>query len=67
MGYYYLVFVVKDMKVIYKFYEDIMGFELVKVEVVFILEGGWGKYFFYCMNGDDSCFIVFWELYEMLI
>ena len=41
-----------------------MGFELVKVEVAPIMGGGWGKHFFYRMDGDDSRFIAFWELHE---
>jgi catechol 2,3-dioxygenase-like lactoylglutathione lyase family enzyme len=39
-----------------------MGFELVKVEIAPIMSGGWGKHFFYRMDGDDSRFLAFWEL-----
>ena len=41
-----------------------MGFDLVKVEVGPVREGGWAKHFFYRME-DDSKFIAFWELHEV--
>ena len=64
MSYHHLALAAKDMKAIHHFYEDIMGFELVKVEVAPIPGGGWGKHFFYRMGGDDTKFIAFWELHE---
>ncbi len=64
MGYHHLALAAKDMKATHAFYEGVMGFELVKVEIAPIREGGWGKHFFYRMDGDDSKFIAFWELHE---
>ena len=64
MSYHHLALAAKDMKAIHAFYEGVMGFELVKVEIGPILSGGWGKHFFYRMNGDDSRFIAFWELHD---
>ncbi len=64
MGYHHLALAAKDMKATHAFYENVMGFELVKVEVAPIQGGGWGKHFFYRMDGDDSRFIAFWELHE---
>ncbi|MDJ0919749.1 MAG: VOC family protein [Henriciella sp.] len=64
MAYHHLALAVKDIKATHAFYEGIMGFELVKVEVAPIQEGGWGKHFFYRMDGDDSRFIAFWELHD---
>ncbi len=64
MAYHHLALVAKDMRAIHEFYEGIMGFELVKVEVAPIMSGGWGKHFFYRMDGDDSRFIAFWELHD---
>lgn len=64
MAYHHLALAAKDMKATHEFYEGIMGFELVKVEVAPIMTGGWGKHFFYRMNGDDSRFIAFWELHD---
>ncbi|MEM1150607.1 MAG: VOC family protein [Pseudomonadota bacterium] len=64
MAYHHLALATKDMAATHTFYEDVMGFELVKVEVAPIREGGWGKHFFYRMDGDDSRFIAFWELHD---
>ncbi len=65
MGYHHLALAAKDMKATHAFYEGVMGFELVKVEVQPIPSGGWGKHFFYRMDGDDSRFIAFWELHDV--
>ena len=64
MASHHLALAAKDMKATHAFYEGIMGFELVKVEVAPIMGGGWGKHFFYRMDGDDSRFIAFWELHD---
>jgi len=64
MAYHHLALAAKDMAATHAFYEGIMGFELVKVEVAPIPSGGWGKHFFYRMDGDDSRFIAFWELHD---
>lgn len=65
MGYHHLALAAKNMAEIHAFYEGVMGFELVKVEIAPIMEGGWGKHFFYRMDGDDSKFIAFWELHDV--
>lgn len=64
MGYHHLALACKDIHAIHAFYEDLLEFELVKVEVAPIPGGGWGKHFFYRM-GDDSTFIAFWELHDV--
>ncbi len=65
MSYHHLALAAKDMKATHNFYENVMGFELVKVEVAPLPEGGWGKHFFYRMGGDDTKFIAFWELHDV--
>jgi catechol 2,3-dioxygenase-like lactoylglutathione lyase family enzyme len=64
MGYHHLALAAKDMKALHHFYEEVMGFELVKVEVGPVREGGWAKHFFYRME-DDSKFIAFWEMHDV--
>jgi len=64
MGYHHLALAAKDMKAIHDFYEGVMGFDLVKVEVAPVLEGGWAKHFFYRME-DDHNFIAFWEMHDV--
>ena len=63
MGYHHLALFTRDMKAIHDFYEGILGFELVKVEIQ-PHGDGWAKHFFYRME-DDSKFIAFWELHDV--
>lgn len=63
MGYHHLALFTHDMQAIHGFYEGVMGFELVKVEIQPHGEG-WAKHFFYRME-DDSKFIAFWELHDV--
>ena len=65
MAYHHLAMAAADMAAIHNFYETILGFELVKVEIGPVPDGGWAKHFFYRMAGDDSSFIAFWELHEV--
>ncbi|TVS12469.1 MAG: VOC family protein [Gammaproteobacteria bacterium] len=64
MGYHHLALAARDMKAIHAFYEGVMGFELVKVEIGPSPDGGWAKHYFYRME-DDSTFIAFWEMHDM--
>lgn len=64
MGYHHLALACKDIQAIHGFYEGIMGFQLVKVEIGPVPQGGWAKHFFYRME-DDSKFIAFWELHDV--
>ncbi len=64
MGYHHLAMAAKDMKAIHDFYEGVMDFELVKVEIGPSPDGGWAKHYFYRME-DDSKFIAFWELHDL--
>jgi len=64
MGYHHLALACNDIGAIHAFYEGVMGFELVKVEVGPFPEGGWAKHFFYRME-DDSKFIAFWEMHDV--
>ena len=64
MGYHHLALATRDIKAIHDFYEGVMGFELVKVEIGPSPQGGWAKHFFYRME-DDSKFIAFWEMHDM--
>lgn len=65
MPYHHLALAARDIKKTHDFYERVMGFELVKVEVAPVLTGGWGKHFFYRMDGDDTRFIAFWDLHDV--
>ena len=62
MSYHHLALAAKDMKAIHAFYEGVMGFDLVKVEIGPSPGGGWAKHYFYRMGETDS-FIAFWEMH----
>ena len=64
MSYHHLALAARDMKAIHRFYEELMGFELVKVEIGEVRGGGWAKHFFYRMESNDA-FIAFWELHDV--
>ncbi len=64
MPYHHLALAARDIHAIHAFYEGLLGFELVKVEIGPLPGGGWGKHFFYRMDGDDERFIAFWELHD---
>lgn len=64
MGYHHLALACRDIQAIHEFYEGTMGFDLVKVEIGPVSEGGWAKHFFYRME-DDSTFIAFWEMHDV--
>ena len=64
MSYHHVALATKNIKAIHEFYEEVMGFQLVKVEVAPSPEGGWAKHFFYRME-DDSKFIAFWEIHDL--
>lgn len=63
MAYHHLALATRNIAAIHDFYEGVMGFELVKVEVAKVMAGGWAKHYFYRMGGDDACFIAFWEMH----
>jgi catechol 2,3-dioxygenase-like lactoylglutathione lyase family enzyme len=65
MSYHHLALATRDIAGIHAFYEGVMGFELVKVEVAKVMAGGWAKHFFYRIGNDDSCFIAFWEMHDV--
>ncbi len=64
MGYHHLALACRDIHAIHAFYEGVLGFELVKVEVGPVPEGGWAKHFFYRME-NDSRFVAFWEMHDV--
>lgn len=61
MAYHHLAFATRDMKAVDRFYREVMGFDLRKVEVAPTPQGGWAKHFFYEIEPDH--FIAFWELH----
>lgn len=61
MAYHHLALVTRDIKATDRFYREVMGFDLRKVEIGPTPQGGWAKHFFYEIEPDK--FIAFWELH----
>lgn len=61
MGYHHLAFATRNMKATDRFYREVMGFDLKKVEIGPTPGDGWAKHFFYEIEPDR--FIAFWELH----
>jgi len=62
MPFHHLALATRDMAAIHRFYEEGMGFPLVKVEIAKTPDGGWAKHFFYDTGGDE--YLAFWELHD---
>jgi len=62
MGYHHLAMAVRDMGAIHRFYGEVMGFDLVKVEIAGTPSGGWAKHFFY--DTGEGELVAFWELHD---
>lgn len=62
MGFHHLAMATRDVIANHLFYQRVMGFELVKVEIGETPEGGWAKHFFY--DQGDGEMMAFWELHD---
>ena len=63
MGYHHLALAARDMAAVHHFYEEVMGFELVKVEVAGTeAEEGWAKHAFYDTGGQGM--LAFWDIHD---
>ncbi|MCG8590969.1 MAG: VOC family protein [Proteobacteria bacterium] len=62
MAYHHLAVAARDMAAIDCFYSEVMGFDLVKVEIAPTPKGGWAKHFFYDTGQGEL--MAFWELHD---
>ena len=62
MAFHHVAIATKDTKANHEFYENAMGFELVKIVALPNPESGWSKHFFY--DTGDGELIAFWELHD---
>ena len=60
MGMSHIALAVKDIEATHRFYTELMGFELVKVEVV-PKEGGFAHHVFYATGPKRDQLIAFWD------
>jgi catechol 2,3-dioxygenase-like lactoylglutathione lyase family enzyme len=63
MGYHHLALAARDMTAIHHFYEEVMGFELVKVEVA-RSKTGFMKHLFYSTGSATEAMIAFWDIQD---
>ncbi len=61
MGVSHIALAVKDMAVTHAFYTNVMGFDLVKVEIA-PKEDGFRRHAFYSTGSADDQLIAFWDL-----
>lgn len=62
MGLHHIAIAAKDIDATHRFYTEVMGFELAKVEAAPTPEGGWAKHLFYDTGGGGM--IAFWDLHD---
>lgn len=62
MAFHHLALATADTRATDRFYREVMGFELKKVEVGPTPDGGWSRHFFY--DTGDGSMIAFWELHD---
>jgi catechol 2,3-dioxygenase-like lactoylglutathione lyase family enzyme len=63
MGFHHVSLATKDFEATHRFYTDLMGFELVKVQNAPTPEGtGWSRLAFYDTGGDGL--MSFWDLHD---
>ncbi len=64
MGISHIALAVKDLEATHRFYTDVMGFDLVKVEIA-SMRGGKARHAFYSTGSPDDQMIAFWDLRDV--
>jgi catechol 2,3-dioxygenase-like lactoylglutathione lyase family enzyme len=64
MGISHIALAVKDLEATHRFYTDVMGFDLVKVEIA-DMRGGKARHAFYSTGSADDQMIAFWDLRDV--
>ncbi len=62
MAFHHVAIATRDLDATHRFYTDVMGFALVKVEAAAAPEGGWARHLFYD-TGDGTCLAV-WDIHD---
>jgi catechol 2,3-dioxygenase-like lactoylglutathione lyase family enzyme len=60
MAFHHVALATRDLRATHAFYTDAMGFDLVRVEAIPTMGGGWARHAFYD-TGDGM--IAFWDLH----
>ena len=64
MGISHIALAVKDLDATHRFYTDVMGFDLVKVEIA-DMRGGKARHAFYSTGSSEDQMIAFWDLRDV--
>ena len=64
MGISHIALAVKDLGATHRFYTDVMGFDLVKVEIA-DMRGGKARHAFYSTGSSEDQMIAFWDLRDV--
>ncbi|MEK9637136.1 MAG: VOC family protein, partial [Acidimicrobiaceae bacterium] len=64
MGISHIALAVKDLEATHRFYTDVMGFDLVKVEIA-DMRGGKARHAFYSTGSSEDQMIAFWDLRDV--
>lgn len=62
MAFHHVAIATRDLDATHRFYSQVMGFALAKVEAAAAPEGGWARHLFYD-TGDGSCLAV-WDIHD---
>ena len=62
MGFHHVAITTRDPEATHRFYTEVMGFELVRVEAAPAAEGGWARHLFYD-TGNGECLAV-WDIHD---
>jgi catechol 2,3-dioxygenase-like lactoylglutathione lyase family enzyme len=61
MGVHHVALATRDLEATHRFYTEVMGFELVKVEAAPTDGGGWARHVFYDTHGQGM--VAFWDIH----
>ena len=62
MGYHHIAIATRDMRATHRFYNEAMGFQLVRAEKAQTGKEAWAKHFFYDTGNGEM--MAFWEIHD---
>jgi catechol 2,3-dioxygenase-like lactoylglutathione lyase family enzyme len=62
MAFHHVAIAARDLEATHRFYSESMGFQLVRVETVPLLEDGWARHLFYDTGNGEM--LAIWDLHS---
>jgi catechol 2,3-dioxygenase-like lactoylglutathione lyase family enzyme len=62
MAFHHVAIAARDLEATHQFYSESMGFQLVRVETIPYLEGGWARHLFYDTGNGEM--LAIWDLHH---